>query len=89
MNPDTTVKAAFIPSVSDNSTEGKSRDQKAAAIITPPAKASIESMIFLSGFLKTNTSDAPAAVILQVNKVAISAIKTQFKMSSSPKTDSH
>ena len=52
---------------------GESKDQKDAAIITPPAKPSMPSIQFLFTFLKNTTLTAPRAVNDQVNRVANNA----------------
>ena len=50
--------------------DGDKRDQKEAAIMTPPAKPSIPSIQFLFTCLKNTTQAAPSAVNDQVNRVA-------------------
>src|SRR5699024_11114582 len=50
---------------------GASKDQKLAAIITPPAKPNMLSRNLWLIFFVINTSEAPRAVITQVNSDAI------------------
>ena len=52
---------------------GANRDQKLAAIITPPVKPSMASYILRRIVLKKNTKAAPSAVTDHVKVVAISA----------------
>ena len=60
---------------------GLIKDQKEAAIITPPESPSKESIIDLLTFLKKNTIAEPKTVIPQVKIVAIKAcnIGDKFK----------
>jgi hypothetical protein len=64
------------PSPCDISIAGERRDQKLAAIITPPVKPNIPSRTFRLSSLKRKTSPAPAAVTSQVKVVAIRAPHT-------------
>jgi hypothetical protein len=63
----------------DISTAGASKDQKLAAIMTPPAKPSIPSSIFLLTSLARNTVAAPSAVKPQVKHVATRACRMGWK----------
>ena len=49
---------------------GDNKDQKLAAIMTPPVKPRAASKVFLFEDLKKKTRAAPAAVKIQVNKPA-------------------
>lgn len=53
--------------------DGDNRDQKLAAIMTPPVKPSAISKTFLLDELKRNTKPAPNAVKIHVKRPAISA----------------
>jgi hypothetical protein len=53
--------------------EGASKDQKLAAIITPPVKPKEMSKTFLFEELIKNTNPEPMAVTIQVNNPAIKA----------------
>ena len=55
---------------------GAIKDQKLAAIITPPVKPRAASKIFLLEDLKKKTNPAPKAVNIQVNNPAYNACKT-------------
>ena len=57
---------------------GDNRDQKLAAIITPPVNPRAASRNFLLVDLKKNTNEAPIAVRIQVNKPAQKACKIGF-----------
>jgi hypothetical protein len=52
---------------------GDNKDQKLAAIITPPVKPRAESRNFLLEELNKKTSAAPKAVSIQVNNPAYNA----------------
>lgn len=76
MKPMTAVSQGSCPICPAMAIPGASNDQKLAAIITPAAKPSIESMNFrLTVFVK-KTSAAPSAVTPHVKRVAISACLT-------------
>lgn len=57
---------------------GDNKDQKLAAIITPPVNPSAASRNFLFVDLKKKTNEAPRAVRIQVNKPAQRACKIGF-----------
>ena len=57
---------------------GDNKDQKLAAIITPPVKPKAASKTFLLADLKKNTREAPRAVKTHVNKPATKACKIGF-----------
>ena len=57
---------------------GDKRDQKLAAIITPPVNPRAASRNFLLAYLKKNTRLAPRAVNIQVNNPATKACKIGF-----------
>jgi hypothetical protein len=58
--------------------EGANRDQKLAAIITPPVKPRDTSNTFLFDELKKKTNPEPIAVTTHVNSPANSACKIGF-----------
>ena len=72
-NPTKTVSQGTIPRAWAMSMAGESRDQKAAATITPPASPSMASITFWLGRRMRNTTQAPSAVKAQVSRVATSA----------------
>ena len=74
-NPTKTVSQGTIPRAWAMSMAGESRDQKAAATITPPASPSMASITFWLGRRMRNTTQAPSAVKAQVSRVAISACR--------------
>lgn len=69
-NPRLEWSQAGLPAFVNRSMEGRSRDQKLAAIIIPEAKPSIPLKIGLGTVRKKNTKEAPNAVQNQVNPVA-------------------
>ena len=73
MKPISAVSQGFIPREADISMEGESRDQKAAATITPPVNPSMASITFRLGCRMKKTTQAPREVSAQVNSVAIRA----------------
>jgi hypothetical protein len=71
---------------SESSIAGARSDQKLAAIMTPAAKPNIESNSLRGTFFVPKTSPAPAAVIPQVNIVAINACTTGGRPAKDPIT---